>query len=241
MRACLHVPIAGAAFVARARASGMGWLFATAVLCLAGLLGGCATETRVPAEAPVVGAPAPADPHAWQAQQVYAGAAIPFEVIGKVGMPRGSANLRWRQQGERFDLRFWGPFGAGAATIEGDPSWVRFVREDVRREGDPVVILRDELGWRVPVAALAWWVRGLPAPDAPVAALGFDGSRLAGLRQAGWTIAIERYAQQADGGWLPEKLTATGEGGRFTLVLQAWNTGAGFPPDVPAPAAAPSP
>ena len=155
-------------------------------------------------------------------------------------MPRGSANLRWRQQGERFDLRFWGPFGAGTATIEGDPAWVRFVREDLRREGDPVAILRDELGWRVPVAALAWWVRGLPAPDAPPDALGFEGSRLSGLRQAGWTIAIERYARQADGGWLPEKVTATGDGGRFTLVLQEWHVGAAFPGDAEA-APAPTP
>lgn len=161
---------------------------------------------------------------------------MPFEVLGKVGMPRGSASLRWRQHGDAFELRFWGPFGAGVATLEGSTRWVRFVRDDVRREGDPMAILADELGWRVPVGALAWWVRGLPAPDQPFTAAAYAEGRLTQWQQADWAITIDRYGQQADGGWLPEKVTALGTNGRFTLVVQQWRTGPGVGAEPLAPA-----
>ena len=197
-------------------------------LCWVWLLAGCATAPSAP--------PSAVAPAEWAAQQAYAGAAMPFEVLGKVGMPRGSANVRWRQHGDAFELRFWGPFGAGVATLEGNTRWVRFVRDDVRREGDPVAILADELGWRVPVGALAWWVRGLPAPDRPVNGASYVAGRLAQWQQDGWAIAIERYGQQADGGWLPEKVTALGANGRFTLVVQQWRSGAAVGAESLAPA-----
>ena len=162
---------------------------------------------------------------AWTAQQRYADAAMPFELLGKVGMPRGSANIRWRQADEQFELRLWGPFGAGAASIRGDVSAIRFERDGLERAGDPAEILSTELGWRVPVGALSYWVRGLPAPLDAATALELREGRLAHVEQAGWSIAIDRYQQQPDGGWLPARLTARQADVRFTLVVQSWAFG----------------
>ncbi len=163
---------------------------------------------------------------AWTTQQSYAAAAIPFELLGKVGMPRGSANIRWRQAGEQFDLRLWGPFGAGTAIIHGDASAIRFERDGLERVGDPAEILSHELGWSVPVGALSYWVRGLPAPMHAATAFALRDGRLAHVEQAGWSIDIDRYQQQSDGGWLPARLIARQADVRFTLVVQSWTYGA---------------
>jgi outer membrane lipoprotein LolB len=30
---------------------------------------------------------------------------------------------------------------------------------------EPGSLLEEQLGWKLPMSHLAWWVRGLPAPD----------------------------------------------------------------------------
>ena len=192
----------------------------------------------------------------WATQQRYAVAAMPFELLGKVGMRRGSANIRWQQSGELFNLRLWGPFGAGTAVIDGDVAAIRFVRDGIERVGNPTEILSQELGWNVPVGALSYWVRGVPAPSAAVTSLELREGRLMHMQQSGWTIDIDAYKQQADGGWLPARLTARevpspaaapDDGARFTLVVQSWvhgaalataSTAAGAAIDAPAPSSA---
>lgn len=193
------------------------------VLWLVALLASCTTTP------PSTQRPPPAD------RLGYARAALPFEVFGKIGMPRGSANLRWRQQGEAFELRFWGPFGTGVAEIHGTPEHVRFVRGDVQREGEPSQILSAELGWKIPVAALAYWIRGLQAPAWPSGEERVLASGGRAFDQAGWTIAIERYARQPDGGELPERLVATGPEGRFVIAVQSWRVGAAVSAADPTP------
>ena len=89
-----------------------------------------------------------------------------FMLLGKLGTPSGSANLRWEQWGEHFVIRLWGPMGQATTLITGDVRRVVLERADggARRVGDPSVILNEELGWEIPIGALSYWVRGVPAP-----------------------------------------------------------------------------
>ena len=208
------------------------WLTMRMLACVCVCAGMVGCRSTLPDAPGPTGAPrgaASGTPADWSVQQRYAAAALPFELLGKVAMPSGSANIRWQQRGERFELRLWGPFGAGAAIIRGDASAIRFERDGVERAGDPLQILSDELGWSVPVDALSFWVRGLPAPAQDTISLELRDGRLAHMRQAGWSIDIDRYQRQADGGWLPARLTARQADVRFTLVVQSWVYGAAMP------------
>ena len=84
--------------------------------------------------------------------------------------------------------------------------------------GVPEALL-EELGWRLPVSHLLWWVRGLPAPDSKSRLTLDADSRLARLEQDGWQIEYTRYAEQ-NGYWLPERLKLHGQDLDVTLVIR---------------------
>lgn len=182
------------------------------------LLAGCATPPPVP---PTGEERSPRTLEQWSLK-------------GKLGYrapdDNGSAWLNWRQDGESWELRLHGPLGAGATRIRGDAQ--RAVLE--RAGAEPVVAANAAalshriFGWSFPVAQMRAWIRGLPAPDAPVASLERDDAgRLANLEQSGWQLSFEDYARH--GHWqLPGRIRGQrGELG-FTLVINEWRPGEAF-------------
>ncbi|MFZ5722283.1 MAG: lipoprotein insertase outer membrane protein LolB [Pseudomonadota bacterium] len=155
-----------------------------------------------------------------------------FDIQGKVGFRRGetggSASLLWQQDGERYRLTASGPLGAGSVRIDGNGERVRIeTAEGSRESGDPEALLAEAIGWPVSVNSLAWWVRGLPAPqdgDAGIEIVRDGEGRPARLRQQGWEVLYDRW--QADGGGrlLPHKVVATGGDSRVTLLIERWRT-----------------
>ena len=139
-------------------------------LLLALSLGGCATlQTPPAADAPAVAA-------AWDSRQRQLSATQGFDATGRIAVKGGglSGSLAWQQEGERFSLRVAGPFGAGALSMEGTPDLVTLKGKDLDlTTSDPQTVLAERTGWRLPLAALRWWVLGLPAP-APYTALRLD-------------------------------------------------------------------
>ncbi|MFJ3486374.1 lipoprotein insertase outer membrane protein LolB [Pseudomonas sp. NPDC090202] len=150
-----------------------------------------------------------------------------WQINGKVGIraPKdsGSGTLFWLQRQDYYDIRLSGPLGRGAARLTGRPGAVSL---EVANQGrydaqDPESLLKDQLGWRLPVSNLVWWVRGLPAPDSK-SKLTLDGdSRLAALEQDDWQIEYLSYTQQ-NGYWLPERMKLHGQDLDVTLVIKDW-------------------
>ena len=150
-----------------------------------------------------------------------------WQINGKVGIraPKdsGSATLFWLQRQDYYDIRLSGPLGRGAARLTGRPGKVSLeVANQGRYEApSPDALLEEQLGWKLPVANLAWWVRGLPAPDSK-SRLTLDGdSRLANLEQDGWQVEYTTYTEQ-NGYWLPERIKLHGTDLDVTLVIKAW-------------------
>jgi outer membrane lipoprotein LolB len=135
----------------------------------------------------------------------------------------GSGRIDWRQAGEDYDIRLSAP-----VTHQG---W-RLHREHGRvildglpggpREGnDAEALLLEATGWRLPVADMAYWVRGLRAPG--MAQLTGDASgRPAMLEQAGWRV--EYRAWSADAPPLPLRITAGQGDASVHLAVDAWAT-----------------
>ncbi|TDV55492.1 outer membrane lipoprotein LolB [Pseudomonas graminis] len=167
------------------------------------------------------------DANQWRVNKEQLSSLDGWQINGKVGIraPKdsGSGTLFWLQRQDYYDIRLSGPLGRGAARLTGRPGAVSL---EVANQGrydapDPETLLKDQLGWRLPVSHLVWWVRGLPAPDSK-SNLTLDGdSRLASLEQDGWQIEYLSYTQQ-NGFWLPERMKLHGQDLDVTLVIKDW-------------------
>jgi outer membrane lipoprotein LolB len=154
-----------------------------------------------------------------------------FVLSGKVGVREAresfSANLLWHQKGEAFDIDLWGPLGQGRVKLvkKGDGIELRSDR-GVLAEGDADRVMREHLGWSLPVEVLPAWVQGEPYVDAPVTDLARDAEgRVTGFSQLGWVVVLDRYqpVQDAAGNRdLPTRVTATRDDARVRLVISEW-------------------
>ena len=191
------------------------------VFSLIALLAGCAGFTSHEA---LQGQGTPAQ---WRAHNEQLSSLDGWQISGKVGIraPKdsGSGTLFWLQRQDYYDIRLSGPLGRGAARLTGRPgSMVLEVANQGRYEAaDPEGLLQQQLGWKLPVSHLVWWVRGLPAPDSK-SRLTLDGdSRLASLEQDNWQVEYLSYTQQ-NGYWLPERIKLHGQDLDVTLVIKDW-------------------
>ena len=166
-------------------------------------------------------------PALWAANKQQLTGLDGWQIDGKIGIraPKdsGSGTLFWLQRQDYYDIRLSGPLGRGAARLTGRPGKVSLeVANQGRYESQsPETLLEEQLGWKLPVSNLAWWVRGLPAPNSKCR-LNLDAnSRLANLEQDGWKVEYTAYTEQ-NGYWLPERIKMHGTNLDVTLVIKTW-------------------
>ena len=193
-----------------------------AALALTTLLAGCAG--LLPKESLTQGQ---GNPALWQQHRQQVAQIDGWQISGKVGIrapqDSGSGTLFWLQRQDYFDIRLSGPLGRGAARLTGHPGdTVLEVANQGRYQSDsPEALLEAQLGWRLPVSHLLWWVRGLPAPDSK-SQLSLNGnSQLRQLKQDGWQIDYLAYTEQ-NGYVLPQRLKLQGHNLQVTLVIKDW-------------------
>ncbi len=90
------------------------------------------------------------------------------------------------------------PIGTTLARVELTPGGARLTApspDGIReiRGADPESLTRELLGWPLPVAGIADWILGRPAPDRP-AEVHTEAGRAVSFEQDGWAIAVlERF------------------------------------------------
>lgn len=186
-------------------------------LCLASLAA-CA-----PLRSPLDSTTTPAVEAAWNQRQNALGDSRGFQALGRVAVKGGglSGSLAWQQDGEHFNLRIAGPFGAGALLMAGTPELVRIQGKDLDlTTTDPQTVLAERTGWRLPLAALRWWVLGLPAPEAYTGLLLDGAGRPQQFEQAGWQLRFTDYAGEATSA-LPSRIEAQQGEWLAIVVLQS--------------------
>jgi outer membrane lipoprotein LolB len=186
------------------------------------LLGGCASTAT---------APSVAQQQSWsehrQALEALSHWQFSARIAGRSDDDGWSGKLNWQQRGDHYFIHFQAPFGQGAAQLRGERGRVElrtgngqvFVAEDAE------LLLSQRLGWRLPVAGLQYWLRGLPAPllsgqAEPVMRLSTAG-RLRELQQSQWKIHYAGY-QIVDGQHLPKKMDLENAHFSLRLVLDRW-------------------
>lgn len=192
-------------------------------LLLASWLAACAGPAPVPDEQKL---PSGAD---WRQHASSVASLENWFLKGRIAIRTGqegwNATLHWRQQGERFNLRVLAPLGQGTVELHGRTGGQivlntsdnqRYTAEDAES------LMREQLGWAVPVEGLKYWIRGLPAPTGDIAAATPDSEgRIRTLEQKGWHIEIKEYAETL-GRDLPRKLEMVNQRLELKLVVQSW-------------------
>jgi outer membrane lipoprotein LolB len=141
------------------------------------------------------------------------------------GNDGGSGRIAWRQEGSRLDITIRAPVSGQTWRLAGDRERgyeLSGTKRERVRDVDAEALLARETGWRVPVAALERWVRGLPA-GAVRPRFGENGLP-AQLREAGWTIEYRRY-DTARPQALPTRIVARNGALQVRLAIASWNHG----------------
>ncbi|NKB36218.1 MAG: outer membrane lipoprotein LolB [Gammaproteobacteria bacterium] len=164
----------------------------------------------------------------WQERTAQLNEIRSWKLNGRIAIQKekesGSASLKWRQQGEGFEIDIIGPFGKGTVELRGDDSGVSMQDAEglTLRAADAETLLQKYLGWQVPVSGLHYWIRGLPSPKTTVETMLLDEqSRLSELTQFGWKVTYKRYQTHREQ-QLPAKMELLNEKLKVKLVLREW-------------------
>ena len=195
-------------------------LLASSALALL-LLAGCATAPT----------PAPVDDReaAWERHRASLSEIQRWELGGRVAIRAGEegsrASLDWSQRGDRWRVALYGPFGTGEAVLHGGPDGaVLEGSQGTYFDRNARALLYRRTGLILPVAALEYWIRGLPAPGHVRERELDERGRLAALTQRGWEVRYTTYGDHG-GRALPEALSAIRRDGsvRLRLAIHDWH------------------
>jgi outer membrane lipoprotein LolB len=130
-----------------------------------------------------------------------------------------TGNIAWRHARDFDEMLITSPMGAGVARIvrEGNSVVLTTAEPKEYRAGDAETLTEEVLGFRLPLAGLADWVRGRPS-DANAAKTEHDkDGRLRLLEERGWKIEYQEYA-----GKLPSRMRLTYPGIELRLAISEW-------------------
>ena len=140
------------------------------------------------------------------------------------GEDGGSGHLNWQKHGQNSSMNFHGALGRGAwqLNVDGNGAVLEWADGEIHRANSVGELVLQQLGWTIPVNALAWWVRGLTAPgDWDLRILDQDGN-IEKLSQLGWNIEYSRY-RDAGSVSMPVKLTARRRSYTVKVAIQDWD------------------
>ncbi|TDG12398.1 outer membrane lipoprotein LolB [Seongchinamella unica] len=171
--------------------------------------------------------PAPGE-QSWQRHREQLQQLSHWTASGKIALrtpdQAESASLLWQQMGESSHLRLSGPMGISATTVDSDGRLLEVRQgEDYSRWDLDDPGLGAEHTWDLPVRSLHHWLKGIPAPEAPVESLLLDeaGQLPQQLQQSGWTIDYQQFSSFGDY-LLPTRLQLSRGATKARIILREW-------------------
>jgi outer membrane lipoprotein LolB len=149
---------------------------------------------------------------------------VEFEIAGRLGARYQSesftGNLTWKHASDADELVISTPLGQGVARIarQGDAIVLATAEPREYRSTDAELITEQVLGFRVPLAGLADWVRGRPSTESPAQAEYSPDGKLRTLAQSGWRIEYQDYD-----GARPTRMRLVYPGIELRLAITRWN------------------
>ena len=159
-------------------------------------------------------------------QPIGAQQSVEFEIAGRIAVryreEAASANIAWRHARESDELLITTPVGSSVARLVRDGNEFALTTSDQReyRANDAEALTEQVLGFRLPVAGLAHWVRARPTGGQPAEIVRNAQGRPESLEQSGWRVEYQDF--RADG--LPVRLKLTYPGIELRLAIHEWKT-----------------
>jgi outer membrane lipoprotein LolB len=167
----------------------------------------------------------------WQTHSAQLELLQQWTAIGKVALRTAkaseSASLAWQQDNQNTHLHLSGPLGIGATTIYSNGRELEIHRNDDHTTVDisnPDAIVLNT-GFDLPLDALSYWLKGIPAPAIKVQRLELDPQTelLQSLWQNDWEVSYQRY-EQFQGFTLPTRLQIQRGETRAKIMISNWQT-----------------
>jgi outer membrane lipoprotein LolB len=137
------------------------------------------------------------------------------------------ASLTWDHDGRQDRLWVSGPLNQGTVSIvlQDDLILINEGDGNERISRDPDALLKEKLGFSIPLRSLRYWVLGVSAPgEASEETELYPDGRLKHLKQAEWSLEYERYRD-----WgrfmLPQKVLIQGRSLKLKLFADEWIIG----------------
>jgi outer membrane lipoprotein LolB len=157
--------------------------------------------------------------------------AAAFDLVGRVAVNYEgrafSSGVRWQHQADGDEISLLTPVGQTIAHIVADASGAMLTGADGKqiRANDVESLTRRGLGWELPLARLAWWVKAEVVPGGVIGEVTRDQEgRLVRLVQDGWRVDFVHHPPE-DGSRLPQRLELARESYRIRLVIDGWPRG----------------
>ncbi|GAB5415451.1 MAG: lipoprotein insertase outer membrane protein LolB [Congregibacter sp.] len=195
------------------------------------ILTACATSQSPPPTAPEhPSAPELSEEEQWEQHLQILNTLQEWRVRGKVAYrltdDAGSASLDWQQLGSESQLRLSGPLGVGSTRISNEGALLRVERDGIARlyPADAAPWLPEGQLLPVPIDAIRYWLRGMPAPDRTLEDLQLADALAESLTQDGWEINYASFTEQ-QGLQLPRRLTLRAPDIELELriILRDWD------------------
>ena len=151
------------------------------------------------------------------------GGALEFQVLGRLAARYNNdgftGNVDWRHARTGDDMLISTPLGQGVARIvrQGDATQITTANGRQYRAPDAETLTEQALGFRLPLAGLADWVRGEPAPGIPSQATRFPDGRIQVLSQNDWRIEYLAYEAGR-----PKLMQLNYPGVQLRFVISEW-------------------
>ena len=145
--------------------------------------------------------------------------------LGVVTQKQGfSGGIDWQHQAITDNIDVFSPVGGEIANIAKTPNGVTLTDQkgySVSAQ-DAESLTETTLGFRLPLTGLSNWAIGRPSASKIEAANWDETGRLTTLKQDGWDISYENYAD-IDGISLPKKILLKSEKVNLKLLVETWD------------------
>jgi len=151
-----------------------------------------------------------------------------FDIAGRLSLKRGdqalTANFQWQHKAVADTIDLASPTGQTVARLHGAPGSAILQTADGRVETatDWNALTTRALDWSLPVGGLAYWIQGVPRPDAQFSVEAGTGTEPGVLRQDGWTIVYLAFAPDENHVPRPARMTLSYPDVEVRLVVDTW-------------------
>jgi outer membrane lipoprotein LolB len=158
-----------------------------------------------------------------------------YQLAGRVSVAQGEngyfGNLLWKRNSDKHEIEILSPLGQVIARLYKNNGTYTLTTADQRvmQSTDSEKLMRDALGFSLPVGGLEHWVLGRASPNTKYETQKSADGRIETLLQDGWNIAYAEYIQPthaAAGVGVPRKITLRRADLIIKLVMDSWAVGA---------------